>query len=206
MSRFLGKLAGWLWKGVVSAEPADGATCLYDATENVWEIRETAPVGTAPSTAYYLVGTAQAGLSAEIAVGTAPGGELGGTWASPTVDATHSGSAHHAQSHNHTPTLATRAVAVNTAYQPSATQDVLVYVSVQIDTGAAGDGKIEAMVDSANPPTTVQMTFRVGTALTIIGAELVFLVKAGNYYRLTTTDTAGTPTFTVVGSAHEIRL
>ena len=29
-------------------------------------------------------------------MGTTPGGELGGTWASPTVDATHSGSAHHA--------------------------------------------------------------------------------------------------------------
>ena len=28
-----------------------------------------------------------------------PGGELGGTWASPTVDATHSGSAHHTRSH-----------------------------------------------------------------------------------------------------------
>lgn len=42
----------------------------------------------------YLVGTAHAGLSAEIVVGTSPGGELGGTWASPTVDATHSGSSH----------------------------------------------------------------------------------------------------------------
>ena len=52
--------------------------------------------GGAPADADYLVGTAQAGLSAEIVVGTAPGGELGGTWASPTVDATHSGSAHHA--------------------------------------------------------------------------------------------------------------
>jgi len=47
-----------------------------------------------PSSADYLVGTAQAGLSAEIVVGTTPGGELGGTWASPTVDGTHSGSAH----------------------------------------------------------------------------------------------------------------
>lgn len=51
-------------------------------------------LGAAPSTADYLVGTAQSGLSAEIVVGTTPGGELGGTWASPTVDPTHSGSAH----------------------------------------------------------------------------------------------------------------
>jgi len=55
----------------------------------------------APSDADYLVGTANAGLSAEIVVGTTPGGELGGSWAAPTVDATHSGSAHHTQSHDH---------------------------------------------------------------------------------------------------------
>jgi hypothetical protein len=47
----------------------------------------------------FLVGTATGHTGAEIVVGTTPGGELGGTWASPTVDATHSGSAHHAQSH-----------------------------------------------------------------------------------------------------------
>ena len=34
----------------------------------------------------YLVGTASADLSAEIVVGTSPGGVLGGTWASPTLD------------------------------------------------------------------------------------------------------------------------
>lgn len=50
--------------------------------------------GGAPTTANYLVGTADAGLSAEIVVGTTPGGELGNTWASPTVDTTHSGSSH----------------------------------------------------------------------------------------------------------------
>lgn len=55
---------------------------------------QAAAGGGAPTGADYLVGTAQAGLSAEIVVGTSPGGELGGTWASPTVDATHSGSAH----------------------------------------------------------------------------------------------------------------
>lgn len=41
-----------------------------------------------------LVGTATAAFSGEIVVGTSPGGELGGTWASPTVDATHAGSTH----------------------------------------------------------------------------------------------------------------
>lgn len=53
----------------------------------------------APANADYLVGTANGSLSNEIVVGATPGGELGGTWASPTVDATHSGSAHHSQSH-----------------------------------------------------------------------------------------------------------
>lgn len=48
----------------------------------------------APSDIDYLVGTASGSLSAEIVVGTTPGGELGGTWASPTVDSTHSGSTH----------------------------------------------------------------------------------------------------------------
>lgn len=48
----------------------------------------------APANATYLVTTADATLSAEVAVGATPGGELGGTWGSPTVDATHSGSTH----------------------------------------------------------------------------------------------------------------
>lgn len=51
------------------------------------------------TTVDFLVGTATAELAGEIVVGASPGGELGGTWASPTVDATHSGSAHHAESH-----------------------------------------------------------------------------------------------------------
>jgi hypothetical protein len=55
---------------------------------------QAAAGGGAPTGADYLVGTAQGGLSAEIVVGATPGGELGGTWASPTVDSVHSGSAH----------------------------------------------------------------------------------------------------------------
>src|SRR4029079_19268249 len=48
----------------------------------------------APTTADYLVGTAQAGLSAEIVVGTTRSVELGGACGAITVDSTHSGSAH----------------------------------------------------------------------------------------------------------------
>ena len=46
----------------------------------------TVSAGGAPTDADYLVGTANGSLSAEIVVGTSPGGELGGTWASPTID------------------------------------------------------------------------------------------------------------------------
>jgi hypothetical protein len=49
----------------------------------------------------FLVGTATGLTAAEIVVGTTPGGELGGTWASPTVDATHSGSTHGAATTTH---------------------------------------------------------------------------------------------------------
>lgn len=61
-----------------------------------------APGSGAPTTVDYLTGTADGTLSAEIVVGTTPGGELGGTWASPTVDSVHSGTAHSdATSHSH---------------------------------------------------------------------------------------------------------
>ena len=67
---------------------SDGATS--------WTQLEVGGAG-APKGADYLVGTAQADLTAEIVAGATPGGELGGSWASPTVDSTHSGSAHHAE-------------------------------------------------------------------------------------------------------------
>jgi len=88
----LGYTVGSTWIDTAT----DKAYVLTDATDGAAVWVETTSGGTvyAPTTADYLVGTAQGGLSAEIVVGTTPGGELGGTWASPTVDATHSGSAH----------------------------------------------------------------------------------------------------------------
>lgn len=59
--------------------------CTTDGTDI--DCTSDAPSGSgAPTTVDYLVGTADAGLSAEIVVGTSPGGELGNTWASPTID------------------------------------------------------------------------------------------------------------------------
>jgi hypothetical protein len=76
---------------------ANEAWVLTDATAGaaVWEQYVPSSGGGAPSTVNYLVGTADAGLSAEIVVGTTPGGELGGTWASPTVDAVHVDASHY---------------------------------------------------------------------------------------------------------------
>ena len=77
----------------ISFTPA-GTIAATDVQAAIEEVATEAGSGGAPTTADYLVGTAQGGLSAEIVVGTTPGGELGNTWASPTVDATHSGSSH----------------------------------------------------------------------------------------------------------------
>lgn len=50
--------------------------------------------GGAPLGAGYLVTVADVDLTGEVVVGLTPGGELGGTWPAPTVNATHSGSSH----------------------------------------------------------------------------------------------------------------
>jgi hypothetical protein len=72
----------------------EGSISATDVQAAIQEVRDEAGGGGAPTDVDYLVGTASGGLSAEIVVGTSPGGELGGTWGSPTVDATHSGSSH----------------------------------------------------------------------------------------------------------------
>jgi hypothetical protein len=77
-------------------------TVADDAADDEIDVTIDAAAGSgAPTDADYLVGTANGSLSNEIVVGTTPGGELGGTWDTPTVDATHSGSAHHTEAHTH---------------------------------------------------------------------------------------------------------
>lgn len=73
---------------------SDGDALVYDQATGKWIPGSGGGGGGAPTDVDYLVGTSSSDLSAEIVVGTSPGGELGGTWASPTVDTTHSGSSH----------------------------------------------------------------------------------------------------------------
>lgn len=73
-------------EGQVATVQADGSVQWGDQTGSEG--------GGAPTGATYLVATANGGLSAEVVVGATPGGELGGTWDAPTVDASHSGSTH----------------------------------------------------------------------------------------------------------------
>ena len=68
-------LLGNAYAGTVTFDGTGGASTVTIQTGT------DAPVG-----ADYLVGTANGTLTAEIAVGTTPGGELGNTWASPTLD------------------------------------------------------------------------------------------------------------------------
>ena len=100
-----------------------------------------AGTGGAPANADFLVGTSNANLSAEIIVGTTPGGELGNTWASPTVDATHSGSAHHAEAHSvasHNDTTATGAE-TETLTDGSNADSLHLHGEVNIDSTPADD-------------------------------------------------------------------
>ena len=120
----------------------------------------------APSTPDYLVGTAQAGLSAEIVVGATPGGELGGTWASPTVDATHSGSSH----------AATQAAAEATA-------------AAALTAHSAGTAVRTSAVAIANTETVV-LSSSIASGLV---AGSTFAVKA--YGRLTSGATGGSSIF-----------
>lgn len=106
-----GGLPGWVSRTALptAAKELQGNTVLINGiagvADGVWICEKSAadtygwvPLDTAAGAGLgaidFLVGTATGLLSGEIAVGTTPGGELGNTWASPTVDATHSGSAH----------------------------------------------------------------------------------------------------------------
>lgn len=154
--------------------------------------------GTAPSSADYLVGTSNGGLSAEIVVGTTPGGELGGTWGSPTIDATHSGSSHDA-----------------IPYTPADTDDW----NSTTDPGAAQDGldqlaaRIAVLERTQEPERTLSDQVFVTSGLTIaesgsgetadviiLGVDTSVLVTVNNANFVDLTDGGDTTLHTHIGT------
>lgn len=126
--------------------------------------------GGAPTTVDYLVGTADATLSAEIVVGTSPGGELGGTWASPTVDATHSGSAHVLLTAN-APAAVGTAAAVGTGTASAKDDHVHAHEAAHMlhDTGWAAKGDLA--VGTANDTAQILGVGADGTVLTAASGQ-----------------------------------
>lgn len=118
--------------------------------------------GGAPTDVDYLVGTADATLTNEIVAGTSPGGELGGTWASPTVDATHSGSAHHAQTH--TTADHTDAVAIHDESVDQGDVNTLDFTGAGVSASVAGATATISISGSASPLTTKGDLFGYDTA------------------------------------------
>ncbi len=140
-------------------------TVADDSANDEIDVTIATSVTGGPTDADYLVGTANAGLSNEIAVGTTPGGELGGTWASPTVDATHSGSAHHSSQ-----SLASIAAPVTRT--ADATEDVVVTTTIAANAAVVGTSYRMTLTGycdlAASAPT---LTFRVylnGTGGTLL--------------------------------------
>lgn len=191
------------------SSPLTGAVTLSEGTNvtltqvgNDIEIAATGASG-APSDADYLVGTANAGLSNEIVVGTTPGGELGGTWASPTVDATHSGSAHHSAV-----TLAADADTVLglTGQDISLDTQTANTVFAGPTSGGAADPTFRSLVDADIPAAITRdsewnaIDFLVGTATGSLSGEIVAGTAPGGELG----GTWGSPTVdaTHSGSAH----
>lgn len=129
-----------------------------------------------------------------------------------------SGTAFSRDDHVHPlPTVAsaTPARTLNSAgFQPSTTKAVWVTYSVRITCSASlsgnQDGKVELMCDANATPTTVRATVQnrnsvaIAIALTIVNeqtAQLSYLVPAGHYVRLISTQTTGSPTITLINQA-----
>jgi hypothetical protein len=68
---------------------------FYICEENTFTLQGDG-TGSGVTDATFFVTQAHGTLTDEAVLGTTPGGELDGSWTSPTVDTTHSGSAHHA--------------------------------------------------------------------------------------------------------------
>lgn len=85
-----------------------------------------------------------------------------------------------------------------TVYENTSGKTKLVVVSaiMEVEGGSAGDSEMLAHTDSANPPTEQVDMAEVATqgALgedIVVRGKLIFIVKAGEYYKVTATGAAG---------------
>lgn len=144
----------------------------------------------APASADYLVGTSNGSLSGEIVVGTSPGGELGGTWASPTVDATHSGSAHVLLTSN-SPAAVSTSAAVGTGTASAKDDHVHAHETAHINHDTTWAAKGDLIAGTANDTAQVLSVGTNGYVLKAASGEttglqwaaqdvaLVFIIDGG---------------------------
>lgn len=148
-----------------------------------------------------------------------PAGTTGSTGAAGATGSTGSTGATGAQGpagfSTITPSTPTRTI--GTAFQPSATNAVLCLYSIQISCTASLSGgqagQVQFLSDTSNPPTTVRATIAnqntsgLTIGLTVVNnqtALLFYLVPAGHYVKLVSTNTTGTPSYTMVSQTEEV--
>lgn len=156
--------------------PADEECLTYESTVGDFEWQSCA-ASSAPTDADYLVGTADGDLSAEIVVGTTPGGELGGTWASPTIDdsVTVTGWVLGTSSATQltSPTIITDLIDGNGAVDMDyGSLDITDHTFI---TDSTGDGEIVLPDDSIGPSEMASGAYDLGTSL-----EADTLTEGGN--------------------------
>lgn len=95
---------------------------------------------------------------------------------------------------------------LRTNFQPSERRPVLVTYSVQITVTSGENGMVQLISDASSTPTTVRSQISHGLTITglltggtgIVTGTLTYLVPKGHYVRIQTTNTAGTPAFSLV--------
>ena len=209
----IGSLSGFLKasSGLVSTASIDisADTNLSGDTENVLtgdalSIGAAITRDTEWNTIDFLTGTTTGSLSGEIVTGTAPGGELGGTWASPTIDSTHSGSAHHSAvtlgvGNDSSLALSSQELTLTVA-KDLVTTSPLTGGTDNILTGADADITIAlgtvGVANGGTGVTTFGTTYGVITAGTSAGSPLQVIAGVGTSGQVLTSNGAGAlPTF-----------
>lgn len=152
-----GTIASGVWNGtaIANADIAAGLDAVKIADGTVTNA-EFQYINSLSSNVQDQIGTlllkVDFGDSLDVYIGSTPGGELEGTWTSPTVDATHSGSSHHAAATVNSPlTIATQDLSVTVAKDIVATSPLTVDAGTNLDNVIIGtDADITIAIGDAD--------------------------------------------------------